>query len=952
MSFKNTNFEYYTFDFTDNIIEEVCKYLVDNYSKEEFKKVCIIFGGKRPGVVLKKYLSEKVGSCFIPPTIFSVEEFVRYIVLKKEQLSYVSDLELIYLLYEILLNIRSFEFKFSSFLEFVPWGYEIFGFLEEMMLEDIKPRQLVILSEGETILDIKVSPSIKNVIRNITDVYDKFYNYIVEQKIFTRGLGYKLASEISNDLKFEEFDKIMFITPFYLHRTEIKIISNLIKNNKVVIFFQGDQSEWRQLENIANYLDISIRPNKEANVSANFYFYSTFDNISEINCVYNILKNLDTSEIDKTVVVLPLDETATVLINSLPDNVKEFNLVCGYPLKRSVIVSLLKTIFDAQITKKDNKYYTKYYLEIIKNPLIKNINFSISETGTVSQITTVIFSCIEDILLGKIEDNKISKATFINLKDVLHSKVLLRHIQQALVLCQQKASVEDITNVITTVNKIFFLKWEKIKTVRDFCKCLKETLELLLLNSKVEKNILNLYSINRLFDIIEELESVSFSEEEFKKEEIFKLFFILVDKAKLSFFGSPVKGLQILGFYETRNLNFDKVIICDMNEGVLPHFERRSALIPYTFLTQLGVNRLEIEEEIQRYHFKRLISSAKDVYLIYIETDEKEKSRFVEQIIWDIQKKEKKLELENIHFCYYPVSFKTKKCEVKKTDKVIKYLKNFCYSPTVVDTYLFCPLKFHYIYVLGLEEQEDITEPEGKDIGEFIHLLLAESFSKFINQKPVIDDEFKKSFFKLFRQKFDLTLAKRYKSESFLVKKIMELYLEQFLFFEQERLKKDQVEQILALEHYYEEKLTLNGKQIKFKYRIDRIDKLQDGRLLIIDYKTGNAPQINKNLKINQLDYRTIKTQIKSFQLPLYIDIVQKKFATDNVDAMFYNIKEPDKVRKLFESSVLQKDELMKIIFSALNYIIDEILNPQIPFYEDAEEPENCVLCSFKYLCR
>jgi ATP-dependent helicase/nuclease subunit B len=950
-NFNRTNFEYYTFGLSTNIIEKIEEYLLSNYSKEEFKKACIVFGGKRPGIVLKKSLSEKIKSCFIPPTIFSVEEFVCYIVSKKEQLNFVSDLELVYLLYETLVKTNTSDFKFSSFIEFVPWGYEILGFLEEMMLEEIEPNQLIVLPNGEDLFDTKIPPAIKSVVKNISEIYTKFYSYITEQKIFTRGLGYKLAAEYSGELKFEEFDKIIFVTPFYLHKTELKIISNLTKNNKIVVFFQGDQKEWRQIENLANYFNISIH-SQEDKICNNIQFYSVFDNVSEANCVYDILKNLDVKELDKTVVVLPLDETATVLINSLPDNVKEYNLVCGYPLRRNVVVSLLKNIFDAQIAKKDNKYYTNHYIEIIKNPLVRNIKFSVFlETSDFSQITTIIFNCIEEVLLGKIEDNKISKSAFINLRDILQNKVLMKHIQERLILNQQKVTVKDVVNIISAVHNIFFLQWEGVKTIKKFCFSLKKTLNLLL-TSECEKNMLNLYSINRLFDISEELENSSFSEKEFVKEEIFKLFFTLVDRAKLSFFGSPVRGLQILGFYETRNLNFDRVIICDVNEGILPHLERRSVLIPYTFLIQFGVNRLEIEEEIQRYHFKRLLSQAKEVYLIYIETDEKEKSRFVEQMIWDIQKSEKTLSLKNVYTCYYPVFFQTKKREIKKTDEVVKFLKNFCYSPTAIDTYLVCPLKFHHTYVLRLQEQEEIEEPEGKDIGEFIHNLLAVSFQEFIGKKPVIDEEFKKNFLKLFEKEFDIKLAKRYKSESFLVKKIMKLYLEQFLNFEQERLEKEQVEEVLVLEQMFEEKLLLNDKQVYFKYRIDRVDKLQDGSLLVIDYKTGYVPQMNKNLEIEQLNYRNIKKQIKSFQLPLYVDVVQKKLKYDDVDAMFYNIKEPERPRKLFKDSNLPKEEVNKIIFSALNYIINEILDPQIPFYEDTEEPENCLQCAFKYLCR
>lgn len=559
------NLEYYTLSLSANVIEEIIEYILKNYSVEEFNRVCIIFGGKRPSIIFKKHLSIKLQQNILPPKIFSIEEFIYYIVLKQEQLNFVSDLEIIYLLYKILDDIQTFNNKFSSFIDFIPWGYEIYSFLEEMILENIKPQQLINLTE-ESLFGIKIPPSIKDIVKNISIIYIKFYDYLTNQKLLTRGLSYKLVSEYTDKLKLEEFDKIIIVTPFYLHKTELEIISNLTINNKVVIFFQGDQTEWKQLENIANYFNISIHCQKENKISHNIYFYSVFDNVSEVNCVYNILKNLNSDELDKTVVVLPLDETATLLFNSLPENVKDYNLVCGYPLKRNVIVSLLKTIFDSQITKKENRYYTKYYIEIVKNPLIRNFALNKFSSEDISQSIPIIFDCIEDVLLGKVEDNKISKSNFIVLKDIQQSKILFSHIYNILSKYELNLKIEDIVKIITLVHQKFFLQWERIETVNECCKCIRETLNFLLSNRDIEKNTLNLYSVNKLFEIVEEIENLSFANEKFSKEEIFKFFFIQIEREKISFIGSPVKGLQILGFYETRNLNFDKVIICDINE--------------------------------------------------------------------------------------------------------------------------------------------------------------------------------------------------------------------------------------------------------------------------------------------------------------------------------------------------------------------------------------------------
>ena len=85
----------------------------------------------------------------------------------------------------------------------------------------------------------------------------------------------------------------------------------------------------------------------------------------------------------------------------------------------------------------------------------------------------------------------------------------------------------------------------------------------------------------------------------------------------MAFSGSPLKGLQILGLLETRSLSFDNVIVMDVNEGTLPKLRVYEPFIPREVMVNLKLNRLEQEEEIQRYQLMRLISSAQKVHLVY-----------------------------------------------------------------------------------------------------------------------------------------------------------------------------------------------------------------------------------------------------------------------------------------------------------------------------------------------
>ena len=122
----------------------------------------------------------------------------------------------------------------------------------------------------------------------------------------------------------------------------------------------------------------------------------------------------------------------------------------------------------------------------------------------------------------------------------------------------------------------------------------------------------------------------------------------------------------------------------------------------------MGLNRLEKEEEIQRYQFMRLISGAKNVHLIYESNQEKEKSRFIEELLWQKQQKENKLDVFNTPRLSFQMGWKLKISKLKRLCAMMEYLKNQTYSASRLKTYLDCPMKFYFKYILGLDEKDDL----------------------------------------------------------------------------------------------------------------------------------------------------------------------------------------------------------------------------------------------------
>ena len=395
------------------------------------------------------------------------------------------------------------------------------------------------------------------------------------------------------------------------------------------------------------------------------------------------------------------------------------------------------------------------------------------------------------------------------------------------------------------------------------------------------------------------------------------------------------------------------MIVMDANESVLPLLHTQGSLIPSEVALNLGLDRKKKEEEIQRYNFTRLISAAKNVHIVYEENLKKEKSRFVERIIWEAEKKKKDLNVIDIPRVGFSVNVLQKRKEIKKTKEIVDFLRDRVYSASSINTYLQCPLQFYYRYVLGLKEKEEFQEePEGANVGTFLHELLKETFEKFIGKKPKIEREFRFYFFEKFEKNFADFFGKKMKTDSFLLKKVIRRKLEQFLNLEEVRCERN-VQEILYLEKKIPAEIELSGNKINFTYIVDRVDKLKDGSVLILDYKSGSEmlkPRKTDKLEEMEFNRKSIRDNIRSFQLPLYYYFENKKYGDIPLDAALYSLRN-------FKLTYLHdgKDDIsrsMNIYTKALEFIFREIIAPDKTFVADRENERICTYCPFFYLCR
>lgn len=924
-----------TYSFCESFIDRLVDHIEENYLKkgQDLSRLAVVFGGRRPALFVNRELAMRVKKSFYPPKFFTIDGFIHDALRKKESFIPAGDLDSCYLLYRLAQGAAAeiLEGR-ETFAKFLPWSRKILSFIDQLDLEHVDGERLMNIQANAEI-GYDVPEDINRLLEHIVLLRRAYHEKIQEQKIYSRGFQYLRAAGLMDQIDFSEFDQILFCNFFYFNRCEERIVQSLYDRGKATLIFQGDERKWPALERVSRTFSHPVREGETPRIPEfHPHFYSAFDGHSQVGQVREILKNIE--DTDQTVVVVPDADHLIPLLSETAGVVKDFNVSMGYPLKRSSLYSLCAFVFRAQLSRKSDRYYAKDYLRAIQHPFVKNLHFSDEMPASA---TRALVHKIEEILTGALETS-ISGNLFIRLEEIAQLDDLYLLTQETTAGLGLPIKREAFQNALEMIHKLLFTRWEGVCHFFGFSEVLGGVLDALLDKSFLKNYPLNLNIVGAMYAIRDELRDTGFCREEFPPEEIFKIFEGKVAQEKVAFHGSPLKGLQILGLQETRSLNFKNVIILDVNEGVLPRLDVYEPLIPREVMVSLNLDRLELEEEIQRYQFMRLISSAENVHLVYQEGKDKEKSRFLQELIWEEQKRRNAIEVYPVKRAGFEIKITDSKTVIPKTAPVLEHLRRMRYSASSLNTYLRNPLEFYYSYVLGLREQDDLLdEPQARHVGTFIHELLEEGFKPFLRKKPNIDQAFRNRMTGMFEERFEATLARSMKSDAFMLKAVIAERLNRFL--DNEQFSEDRrVQEILCLESRFEDTIPLSCAEIRFSYVIDRVDRLEDGTRMIIDYKTGGTDQMPKaidRIAAMELSRESIRDNIRSFQIPLYFYYLEREFKDQPINAALYNLRTLELKKFISDRQAQPPGEISGTFLRTLDFVVSEILNPEIGFESD-----------------
>lgn len=955
-----------TYGFTEPFIERVADTVIAQVPAQtsDFRRVAVVFGGRRPQLFLKRTLGKRLARNFLSPAFFTIDEFMAFVLRKHAAFTPMKDLDHCYALFQLARTEAPDILKGrETFAAFLPWAREILAFIDQLDLENIPDARLKNIG-SQAAIGYDVPDEINRLLEKILILRRAYHEYMGGKNIFSRGFQYLQASEKISETRFDEFDKILFCGFFYFTATEAAVVRPLFETGKADLLFQGDGKYWPVLGKTAEWLGHPISvdgpletvatlrnfgrqeellDNKSFKIPSKIQImqqsplappqfdlklYSAADMQGQAGMAREILKTVP--DLNRTVVVLPSSDAIVPLLSEVGSVVADYNISMGYPLKRSSLYTLVEYIFHAQMSRKGDQYYTRDYLRVLRHPFVKNLDF-----GPDPSLTRIFIHKIEEVLKGDIV-TALSGNIFITLDDILSCDAVFTATRDMAARLGINADRAVLTAALQAVHRAFFESWASVKNFDTLATSLRALLDLVVEKSFMSAFPLNIAIAERVAAFADELLLSDFRQEEFPAEDLYRIFENKMAREMVAFTGSPLKGLQILGLFETRSLQFDHVVVLDANEGVFPNLKVNEPLIPRDVMVALGINRLELEEEIQRYQFMRLLAGAKDVHLIYLENREKERSRFVEQLVWMRERAAGRVGVVPVTHVRFSARVSPMEKAIRKTPAMMEALKAMTFSASSINTYLNNPMDFYWQYVLGLREKEDLLdEPEDQKVGRVIHEILEEAFRPFVRKKPLVEAVFRRKLMAIFDRKFSEHFSKSMRSDAFLLKAVMAHRLERF--WEREASGEDRhVEELVCVEQPFEDSVKLSAGTIKFKYIVDRIDRLSDGTILILDYKTGSRdqmPQKFESIAAMELSRETIAQKVKSFQLPLYYAFLARKYPGSRINAAYYSLRTTS-LDYFIKEDALSPDDIHSIFLRPLDFVISEIFNPAVPFIE------------------
>lgn len=787
------------------------------------------------------------------------------------------------------------------------------------------------------------------------NIYKGFRESLASQNIAYEGMMYRHVIE-HLDVDKLPYEKYVFVGFNVLNKVEHTLFTQLKDAGKAVFYWDYDEfymKENRQavtheagefirrnLRDFPSPLSGELFKNLSKPKEVH-YIASSTENAQARYLPQWIRNNLTTPE-KETAVVLCNEALLQPVLHSLPAEVKHVNITMGFPLSQTPVYSFLIALLELHthgFNFKSGRYTFQSVVTLLKHPYTRQL------TGQAELLEKELTRNNRFYPLpGELGKDEFLTRLFTPLSGNLNLCIRLSEtLQQVAGIYQANTSGTEDTDAF---------------------------------NQLYRESLFKAYTtINRFRTLIEE-DELTVQSETFRR-----LLVKVLSATNIPFHGEPAIGMQVMGVLETRNLDFRHLVLLSVNEGQLPKSGGDSSFIPYNLRKAFGMTTIEHKIAVYAYYFYRLLQRAERITLMYNTSSDGlnrgEWSRFMLQFLieWPHPITRQFLEAGQSPQGTSPIT-------VEKTPDVMRRMQSLFdvranpkakFSPSALNYYLDCPLKFYYRYVAGLSAPDEVSaEIDSATFGSIFHYAAEHIYKdltthgKVINKEALetllrnevklqdyVDTAFKKLFFNVPQNE-----KPEYNGVQLINSAVIARYLKQLL---QNDLRYAPFT-FIASEMEVDEPIDIQTPKGVIKSRIggiiDRMDS-KDGTLRIVDYKTGGDADTPPH--VESLFIPDKKRSNYVFQTFLYAAIMCRKQPTMKIaPALLYihraatetyslviQMGEPRKPKEAVEDFSKYEKEYRE----RLQGLLEEIFNPEKSFTQ-TEIIEKCTYCDFKALCK
>jgi len=651
----------------------------------------------------------------------------------------------------------------------------------------------------------------------------------------------------------------------------------------------------------------------------------------------------------RAAVVIPDEGLLLPLIHSLPPELKAVNLTMGYSMRYTAVASFIYHLrrLQSRLRKSGGEYgyYHEDFKLFMSHPLVQVIVGS----TVANEINTEVGRLhLRVVTLDWLRTRSESVAE------------MLRPIDRAATPAETVAYISGVLDMVDSA-----LASDSPRTH--------------IINSKIERMQISLYQ--------QALSRLLFSVEAHGVTMRFGSVFYLADRLlageTVTFEGEPLEGLQVMGLLETRALDFDHLVVLSMNDKVMPRRARARTFIPDALRRGYGMPVAGQSEELYSYYFYRLLSRAGDVTLIYDARAGEGmrsggKSRFLMQLSMLYARDSVR---ESVYSFRLDSSVK-KPAVVVKTPSVMARLEDFQkiengrnLSASALMNYCQCQVKFYFKNVVGIKDDADTPDYiDAITQGNIVHramlnlYLPAQLQKKYLTRRVVLDSVMlgemagdaerisrvvrravNREHFHLPEEKLDRELTG---TVAMVAERLERLVVNAV----RHDLMSAPVELVGAEITGCVRWRAGNSPEVNFKYAFDRVDVV-DGRLRIVDYKTGSA-HVDAD-SVEDIFNGSYKAKYM-LQLMLYAHLLEQHILAEGSSAgegirlsIFDVNHEPGEVEccpTINKRRVGSHREFSVEFIEGMERMLCDIFDETKPFFPTEDEAQ-CRYCNLKYLC-